>query len=139
MSYKMIAILTMVFAVVVSYAETSITAEEMLPPIQDITDIKPNEQIWKVAKRGVPLTLNSKSAVDKYFAEAQVKLLLKKVDFQKQTLLLFAWRGSGQDKMTYTIAESFPEQITFKILPGRTRDLRPHLNLYAIRKNVKIK
>ena len=139
MSYKMISILTMVFAAVVSYAETSITAEEMLPPIQDITDIKPNEQIWKVAKRGVPLTLNSKSEAARYFAEPQLKLLLKKVDFQKQTLLVFAWRGSGQDKMTYTIAESFPEQITFKILPGRTRDLRPHLNLYAIRKNVKIK
>ncbi len=139
MFYKLIAILTMVFAAVVSYAETSTTAEEMLPPIQDITDIKPNEQIWKVAKRGVPLTLNSKSEASKYFAEPQFKLLLKKVDFQKQTLLVFAWRGSGQDKMTYTIAESFPEQITFKILPGRTRDLRPHQKIYAIRKNVKIK
>jgi hypothetical protein len=52
---------------------------------------------------------------------------------------VFAWRGSGQDKMTYTIAESFPEQITFKILPGRTRDLRSHLKIYASRKNVKIK
>ena len=139
MFYKMIAILTMILAAVVSYAETSTTAEEMLPPIQDITDIKPNEQIWKVAKRGVPLTLHSKSEAERYFAEPQLKLLLKKVDFQKQTVLLFAWRGSGQDKMTYTIAESFPEQITFKILPGRTRDLRPHLKIYALRKNVKIK
>jgi len=136
---KMITLLTLMFATSVSYAETSTTAEEMLPPIQDITDIKPNEQIWKVAKRGVPLTLRSKSEADRYFAQPQLKLLLKKVDFQKQTLLVFAWRGSGQDKMTYTIAESFPEQIIFKILPGRTRDLRPHLNIYAIRKNVKIK
>ena len=136
---KMITLLTLMFATSVSYAETSTTAEEMLPPIQDITDIKPNEQIWKVAKRGVPLTLRSKSEADRYFAQPQLKLLLKKVDFQKQTLLVFARRGSGQDKMTYTIAESFPEQIIFKILPGRTRDLRPHLNIYAIRKNVKIK
>ena len=139
MFYKMIAILTMIFVTVVSYATTSTTAEEMLPPIQDITDIKANEQIWKVAKRGVPLTLHSKSEAARYFAEPQFKLLLKKVDFQKQTVLLFAWRGSGQDKMTYTIAESFPEQITFKILPGRTRDLRPHLKIYELRKNVKIK
>ena len=139
MFYKIIAPLTLMFATSVSYAETSTIAEEMLPPIQDITDITLNEQIWKVAKRGVPQTLHSKSEAAKYFAEPQLKLLLKKVDFQKQTLLVFAWRGSGQDKMTYTIAESFPEQITFKILPGRTRDLRPHLNIYAIRKNVKIK
>tara|TARA_B110000467_G_C18094161_1_gene353562 strand:- start:152 stop:538 length:387 start_codon:yes stop_codon:yes gene_type:complete len=127
------------FAAAVSYAEPSTTAEEMLPPIQDITDITANEQIWKVAKRGVSLTLHSKSEASKYFAEPQFKLLLKKVDFQKQTLLVFAWRGSGQDRMTYKIAESFPEQITFKILPGRTRDLRPHQKIYAIRKNVKIK
>ena len=132
------AILTLMFATSVSYAETS-TAEEMLPPIQDITDINANEGIWKVAKRGVPLTLHSKSEAARYFAEPQLKLLLKKVDFQKQMLLVFAWRGSGQDKMTYTIAESLPEQITFKILPGRTRDLRPHLKIFAIRKNVKIK
>ena len=127
------------FAVAVFNAETSATAEEMLPPIQDITDIKASEEIWKVAKRGVPLTFRSKSEAARYFAEPQLKQLLKKVDFQNQTLLVFAWRGSGQDKMTYTIAESFPEQITFKILPGRTRDLRSHLKIYAIRKNVKIK
>jgi hypothetical protein len=138
MSHKIIAILTLIFAASVFYAETS-TAEGMLPPIQDITDIKVNEEIWKVAKRGVPLTFRSKSEAARYFAEPQLKLLLKQVDFQKQTLLVFAWRGSGQDKMTYTIAESFPEQIAFKILPGRTRDLRPHLNIYVIRKNVKIK
>ena len=139
MSYKNIAILTLMLAVAVSYVETSTTAEEMLPPIQDITDIKANEQIWKVAKRGVPVTFHNKSEAARYFAEPQFKLLLKKVDFQKQTLLVFAWRGSGQDKMTYTIAESFPEQIAFKILPGRTRDLRSHLKIYALRKNVKIK
>ena len=113
---------------------TNSTAEEILPPILDIIDIKANEDIWKVAKRGVPLTLRSKSEANRYFTEPQLKRLLEKIDFQKQTLLVFAWRGSGQDKMTYTIAESFPEQITFKLLLGRTRDLRPHLKIYALRK-----
>jgi hypothetical protein len=139
MPYKSITLLMLMFAATVFNAETSATAEEMLAPIQDITDIKANEQTWKIAKRGVPLTLRSKSQAAGYFAEPQLELLLKKVNFQKQTLLVFAWRGSGQDKMTYTIAESFPEQITFKILPGRTRDLRSHLKIYALRKNVKIK
>lgn len=127
------------FCFLSSTMATNITAEEILPPIQEITDIKANEQTWKIAKRGVPLTLRSKSEAAKYFAEPQLKRLLKHVDFQKQTLLVFAWRGSGQDKMTYTIAESFPEQITFKIIPGRTRDLRPHLKIYALRKNVQVK
>ena len=115
------------------------TAKEILPPIQELADIKAKDQIWKVTKRGVPITLRNKSEAAKYFAEPQLKLLLKKVDFREQILLVFAWRGSGQDNMTYTVAVSFPEQITFKILPGRTRDLRPHLKIYVLRKNVKFK
>ena len=63
--------------------------------------------------------------------------LKKQVDFDEQFVLLFAWRGSGQDKLTYVVAESFPEQITFRIEPGRTRDLRPHVHIYALRSNVK--
>jgi len=115
------------------------TAEEMRPPLQELTDIQANEQIWKEAKRGVPMTFRNPSEAAKYFSESQLKRLSAKVDFQKQTLLVFAWRGSGQDQMTYTLAESDPEQITFKILPGRTRDLRTHLKIYALRKDVKIK
>jgi hypothetical protein len=60
----------------------------------------------------------------------------KKVDFTRQVVLAFAWRGSGRDKLTSTIAESFPEQIFFKFRPGRTRDLRSHIHIYALRSNV---
>ena len=38
---------------------------------------------------------------------------------------------------TPVFAESFPEQITFRIQPGRTRDLRPHVRVFALRGNVK--
>ncbi len=60
----------------------------------------------------------------------------EQVDFEKQIVLVFAWRGSGQDKLDYVVAESFPEQITFTYRPGRTRDLRPHVYAYALRSNV---
>ena len=61
---------------------------------------------------------------------------MAQVDFEKQLVLLFAWRGSGQDQLEYTVAESYPEQVTFRYVPGRTRDLRPHVSIYALRKNV---
>ena len=58
------------------------------------------------------------------------------VDFSQQCLLVFAWRGSGQDKLDYSVAESFPEQVAFAYQPGRTRDLRPHVKVFAVRANV---
>jgi len=62
--------------------------------------------------------------------------LKEQVDFEKQIVLVFAWRGSGQDQMDFTVAESYPEQVRFRYKPGRTRDLRPHVYVYALRSNV---
>ncbi len=37
----------------------------------------------------------------------------------------------------HAVAESFPEQITFTLTPGKTFDLRSHVKLYVVRNNVK--
>jgi hypothetical protein len=52
-------------------------------------------------------------------------------------VLVFAWKGSGQDKIEYTVAESYPEQIQFVYQRGRTRDLRTHFKIFVLRANVK--
>jgi hypothetical protein len=65
------------------------------------------------------------------------KRLAKRVDFQTHTLLVFAWEGSGQDKLGYSILESYPEQVEFAYKPGATDDLRRHVRVYALRKNVR--
>ena len=106
------------------------------PAIKEI-DAKPTADIFKAAKRNEPLALRTAEEAAKYFDKDALAVVEKKVDFEKQLLLVFAWRGSGQDKLTYDIAESFPEQIQFKIKPGRTKDLRPHLHVFALRSNVK--
>ena len=41
------------------------------------------------------------------------------------------------EKADYVVMESFPEQIAFSCRPGRTRDLRPHVHVFALRSNVK--
>ena len=66
-----------------------------------------------------------------------MRLIQKQVDFQQQVLLVFAWKGSGQDRLEFAVAESFPEQIFFSLKPGKTFDLREHVHLYAVRSNVK--
>jgi len=38
--------------------------------------------------------------------------------------------------LAYRVAESDPEQVFFTFRPGRTRDLRPHVRVFAVRSNV---
>ena len=64
------------------------------------------------------------------------KRIAKLVDLKEQKLLIFAWKGSGGDKLDYTVLERFPELIKFTVTPGKTDDLRSHVKLFAVRNNV---
>lgn len=55
----------------------------------------------------------------------------KQVDFSKEYLLLFRWSGSGQDKLT----AAGEKKATFTLKRGLTRDLRPHVHLFAVAKD----
>ncbi|GAB4138914.1 MAG: hypothetical protein Tsb009_07460 [Planctomycetaceae bacterium] len=110
-----------------------------IPPIKRITNVKPGRDIFKVSNRKKPLVIKSKKEAIKHFSKAEVAKLAKQVDFKQQFVLIFAWRGSGQDKMQTVVLESYPEQIHFSYKPGRTRDLRPHVYIFALRSNVKWK
>ena len=95
-----------------------------LPPIQPLKQPKPTQAVFKASSATKPLVLDSLEAAAPYFTEKALALLKTKVDFAQQKLLIFAWRGSGQDRLTYSIAESYP-------------DLRPHLHTYLLRANVR--
>ena len=92
--------------------------EAFVPPIQEMKDIRPTADVFQAAKRGKPLELKTADEAAKFFGEEALAALQEKVDFDEQIVLVFAWRGSGQDKLSYVVAESFPEQITFTITPG---------------------
>ena len=98
---------------------------------------KRDSSIFKNSNFNKPIVVKSKEELAKHFGKEAVAILVKAVDFKKQVVLVFAWRGSGGDQLNYTVAESFPEQITFSRQFGRTRDLRPHAKVFALRSNVK--
>jgi len=98
---------------------------------------KPDSSIFKNSNFNKPIVVKSKEEAAKHFGKEAIATLVKAVDFKKQVVLVFAWRGSGGDQLNYTVAESFPEQITFSRQFGRTRDLRPHAKVFALRSNVK--
>jgi len=112
----------------------SVWADE---PIRDIEGVQPKPAAFKPGGAKKPLAVKSEEDAAKHFDAENLAALKKDVDFSKQVVLLFAWRGSGQDRIEYVVLESFPEQVRFSYHPGRTRDLRPHVKVFILRANVK--
>ena len=98
---------------------------------------KPNESIFKDSAWNRPLVIKPREDAAKHFGKDAIEVLMKKVDFEKQIVLVFAWEGSGGDRLKYVVAESFPEQIFFSMQQGMTFDLRQHALVYALRSNVR--
>jgi hypothetical protein len=104
--------------------------------VAEIEGVDVDPAAFEGAQRGKPIEIKSDEEAAKYFKGEALKRLLEKVDFSEQFVLVFAWKGSGQDRLVGTVAESYPEQAFFEIKPGRTRDLRSHVRVYALRSNV---
>lgn len=78
----------------------------------------------------------SKNAVLKNAADDVKKL----VDFEKEKLLVFAWAGSGQDKVAVTAETKDGKTVlAVEYTRGLTRDLRQHVKLFAVPKNAELK
>lgn len=106
------------------------------PLITALDEPNAEKAVFDDATRTKPIVLKSADDAAKYFSKAELAKLTKAVDFKKRVVLIFAWRGSGQDLMDLSVGESDPERVIFKVKPGRTRDLRPHTVIYSLRSNV---
>jgi hypothetical protein len=116
---------------------SSPSGEAQVPPIKQLEKVAPKRTVFEGSSWKKPLVLKSEKEAGEHFDADELAKLAKQVDFAKQIVLLFAWRGSGQDKLDAAVAESYPEQIFFSYAPGRTRDLREHVRIYALRSNVR--
>ncbi|MEI7784147.1 MAG: hypothetical protein WCK08_07185 [Betaproteobacteria bacterium] len=86
-------------------------------------------QAFDAAAPGRPLVIRSAQEAGSYFAAPELTRLSLQVDFSRQQVLLFAWRGSGQDKLEAVLGDS---AVTFIYSPGRTRDLREHHAVFVL-------
>jgi len=110
----------------VAYAQEPIVAIE----------VKPNHELSTKSVWEKPILIKSAEEAAQHFAEDALATLKNAVDWEKQVVLVFVWKGSGQDQLQYHILESYPEQIPFSLKPGMTKDLRLHSRVYALRSNV---
>jgi hypothetical protein len=60
----------------------------------------------------------------------------KEVNFDKEQVLVFAWGGSGGDKLA---ASADKGEVTFEFKRGLTRDFRQHVHAFVIPKDAKWK
>jgi len=99
--------------------------------------VTPEKSVFKNSAWNKPLVIKSQDEAARHFGKDALDTIARKVDFKKQIVLVFAWQGSGGDKLEYSILESFPEQIPFSLRPGVTDDIRSHSRVFALRSNVR--
>lgn len=94
-------------------------------------DVKGVSFMRKGASATKPIPIRSEDDLKKLEGAARLQDLLRaKVNFKRQTALVFAWSGSGQDRVVFKGVRL--GQAVFTFTPGLTRDYRPHLNVFTL-------
>ena len=72
------------------------------------------------------------------FADAAGRDALKKqIDFAKEKLVVFAWSGSGGDKLTPSLAAD-GKKVAFAYKAGLTDDIQRHGHAFAVPKDATV-
>jgi hypothetical protein len=88
-----------------------------------------------------PTVIASAEELAKIFADDDAVAAIKKaVDFKTEKVLYFAWSGSGQDKISFSVEELKKGiEVKFTYTRGLTRDLRQHKKLFALPRDATFK
>ena len=106
------------------------------PPITRIDAIAVQSQVFEATSPRRPVLIRSAQEAADYFPVSDLARLCSEVDFSRQVVLLFAWRGSGQDRLEPVEEDSPPGGLVFVFSPGRTRDLVAHHQVFVLRSDV---
>ena len=113
------------------------------PKVQPVRELIVKDlKIGKVkAKLDEPAKVTNAEELAKLVADKdEAAKIAKEIDFAKEYLIVFAWEGSGQDRLDHAIkAEKDELSVSFTYTAGRTRDLRQHLHMYVVKKDVVFK
>ena len=76
-----------------------------------------------------PHSAKSKKEATILLGPQQAENIQQQMNFETHIVLLFQWAGSGQDTLVSTVDDGV---VTFHYTRGRTRDLRQHLQAFAV-------
>ncbi|MBA4067875.1 MAG: hypothetical protein C0501_30075 [Isosphaera sp.] len=126
----------------VALAAASAAADDK--PAARAVDLAGVKLVW-AERAGTPAAVEVASADElaksKAFADdASRDAVRKRVDFGKEKLVVFAWSGSGGDKLTPAVAaDGAKTTATFAYRAGATDDLRRHGLVFAVPKDAAVK
>ncbi len=107
------------------------------PPITELKDLRSEKAVFAGATRTKPIVLKSLKDGIKYLGKDALATISNAVDFEKQIVLIFAWKGSGQDRFTVAGTADQTGQIKISYKPGRTKDLGPQLKIFVLQSDLK--
>ena len=116
--------------------------------VKEMKDMEANEDAIqsilqnKEAKNAIdklnkPIVLNSMEDALKHLTRASMEKI--NVDFDKQQLVIFAWQGSGQDRLHGFLHGGKGAVANFNYNEGMTEDLRTHSVVYSMPKGTELK
>jgi hypothetical protein len=101
----------------------------------------PKEGLPRFSQQQQPIKITDEEELARAIPDKELReQISKQVDFTAHYLVLFAWSGSGGDRVTFQIEGDKKQPIVmFEFRPGRTADLRGHCHLYAIVKKATLR
>lgn len=127
------AILTVLLLGIPVQAEDKAVVKEL--PTKDLKIAFPEG-----GKATEPTTIASAEALAKSpILKDAAEALAKQVDFKTEKLVVFAWGGSGQDKVALVAKEKDKKTaLVIEYTRGLTRDFRQHVKLFVVPKDAEI-
>jgi len=101
-------------------------------PMKELKELTVKESAFRHARPPHPTAVRSDDEAEAIFEGESLAAFRKEVDFSKEQAVVFAWQGSGQDRIK---ADNGKSGMLFDYEPGRTRDLRQHTVVFVLPKN----
>ena len=129
-----IAISVLLAQLVLLFAFVDMSAAESKSKVRKITIEAPLPRAKLSFAFGPPVEITSGDAIGKTIPNSEaIDELKRKIDFDNEKLLVFLWSGSGEDRI---LAKEHEGKVVLTLVPGKTRDLRPHCELFAVARDV---
>jgi len=101
-------------------------------PVKELKELNVKESAFRHARPPQPTAVRSDEDAEKLFEGESLAAFRREIDFSKEQAVVFAWQGSGQDRIK---PENTKSGTLFDYEPGRTRDLRQHTVVFVLQKN----
>ena len=113
----------------------AIRADDQDKLVRELELKSPKIGVKKGAQPADAAKITSKAELEQLITDEPTREAIAKiVDFEKSYLLIFAWAGSGGDKIAATDEKG---EAVFTVTRGKTKDLRQHLRVFAVAKDAK--